>query len=177
MARFCALIAALLLYSGVAQALVLPQQTFKACGADIMLPPGISLPGPGITSASLVTLGCHITGTGPYCTGRLANALSGYVVPSGKTFRIFHACSPPGSSSTETSYSLIWSTADAGFDNGSPPAGIFWNYNYSTSDMFTSLVYGSPNQAAFLPMDVNSGKYPGAHGSARTTIMIYGYEY
>mgnify|MGYP007100105521 CR=1 FL=1 len=171
------LLALILLFAPSGEAYSPVQNTFVACGAQVPLPPGISLPGPGITSNSLISLGCFGTGAGPYCSGRRANALSGYQVPSGKTFKMFHTCVEPGSTSTATTYSINWSTADAGADSGSPPAGIFWYYGYNTADRFTSLIYGSNNQGSFIDFDVYTGKYPGGHVSGGVILRIYGYEY
>lgn len=177
MVRVLSLIMALV--AGTANAAIIPtQQTFVACGMSVMLPPGISLPGPGVTSNSLVSLGCRATGANTYCSARRANDTQRYVVPTGKTFRLFHSCVNPGHASTDTGWAIGYGSSDVGFANSSAPTGASWAFNDQNNSQVNAGVFGSQLAPAhWMDYDIPTGKIPAAQTNASAYIWMYGYEY
>lgn len=154
------------------------QQTFVACGKDVMVPPGISLPGPGVSTSSVIALGCRATGANTYCSARRANGTQAYTVSTGKTMRIFHACSNPGSATTDTLWVLGYGSSDVGFASGSAPTSYSSMFNDTVSLQINSGIYTSPlNPGRWMDFDVPAGKSVAAQTNASNFLWIYGYEY
>lgn len=150
---------------------------FNACGAQVPIPPGITLPGPGITSNSVVSLACRATGANTYCSMRRANDTQRYVVPAGKTLRVFHACANPGSASATTGFTIGYGTSDVGMAGASAPTAASWSYNDQNQLYGQALTFSSPNQGTFMDYDIPTGKIPAAQVDAAVVVRIFGYEY
>ena len=162
-----------------AHAIYQPQQSvFIACGVPVPLPNGITLPGPGVTSNSLIELACRATGANTYCSARRANGTQGYTITTGKTFKEFYSCVNPGSTSTDTGWAMCYGSSDVGFASASAPSAASWAFNDQNNSQVNAGIFASAvSPGKLMDFNIPSGKIPCAQTNASAYIWIYGYEY